>query len=370
MSEYDDDLDTWRDDPFVQALRAPGTAAELVGEDEVLALYRSAVPRRSRRRVVGRLGIGGTAVVGAIAMSGGVAAAAYTQALPEPVQTIAHLVFGPVGVPAPHPDRPHRVVAEPSPRSAPTSSPAPSAGATAGTRPRSQPSTSPGAAVPPAVATDSSAPSPTQTPTPSGSPTPSPTTTQPVRQRVATISIAAGSRRVSAGDVVVVSGTVMSRSGHPIKDRAVRMVERPVGASAPPTVVRTRTSADGRVTLDTIPIERTTVVRLAVGKKAHSKRIRIVLVPTVSATVSGGVVTIATTGAQPGDQVKLLRRTKTGLTLLRKGRVDGAGSAVFTIHPAKKQIRCVVRLPRTPQHAFAKTVLVVEAGSRPTGGSS
>ena len=365
------DLDAWCDDPIVQALRAPGTPAELAGEGEVLATYRATMPRHSLRRVIGRFGVGGTAVVGVIAMSGGVAAAAYTQALPAPVQTIAHHVFGAVGVPAKPPSRPHRQGAAPAPRQAPSPTTTPTADAGGKTtRPHR-----PAAAEPSSSPSPTSAPSPTQAPTSTPVQTPSPTIRPipPTRPKAAAISIAAPSRRVSAGDVVVVSGTVTSTSGQPIPNRAVRLVERPAGASVRTVVARARTSADGTVVLDTAPIERTTVVRLIVGKKAHSKRLRIVLVPTVSASAGGGVVTVSTTGAQPGDTVKLLRRTRSGYAVMRKGQLDAAGSVTFSVRPPKKQIRCVVRLAGTPAHAFARTRLVLKpevpadrAGATPT----
>jgi len=92
--------DDWEDSPLVRALRAPGTPAELAGEERIVAAFRAT----SRRRlgVVRRLGTGGTAAVAIIALSGGVAAA-YTNRLPDPVQRIAHTTLAKVGVPAPQP---------------------------------------------------------------------------------------------------------------------------------------------------------------------------------------------------------------------------------------------------------------------------
>ena len=95
----------WDDDELVRALRAPGTASELAGEERYVAAYRSTRTSRGPnvsplRRGVRRLGAGGTTVVAVVALSSGVAAAAYTRHLPEPVQRVAHQVLGapaPVG---------------------------------------------------------------------------------------------------------------------------------------------------------------------------------------------------------------------------------------------------------------------------------
>ena len=102
MRDDDDDLEQ---SAFLAALLAPGTTAELRLEEEYVGAFRSAgsVPVQPSpaggglRRAVRRLGAGGTAVVVAVGVSGG-AAAAFTGRLPQPVQQIAHVV---IGAPAP-----------------------------------------------------------------------------------------------------------------------------------------------------------------------------------------------------------------------------------------------------------------------------
>src|SRR5579884_3703325 len=101
MRRRHDDLQAWRDDPLVQALTAPGTAEELADEQRALDTFRSAGPRRLR--MLHRLGAGGTALSIALVASGGVAAAAYSRALPAPLQQAASTVFGWAAVPAPPP---------------------------------------------------------------------------------------------------------------------------------------------------------------------------------------------------------------------------------------------------------------------------
>ena len=69
MSSHDDDLTPWRYDPIIAALTAAGSEAELAGEADALAAFRAAAPARSRRRQLGRLGVGGAAVATAVILS-------------------------------------------------------------------------------------------------------------------------------------------------------------------------------------------------------------------------------------------------------------------------------------------------------------
>jgi hypothetical protein len=99
-------------DRLVAALTAAGRPDELAGRDAAVAAFRAAsrpegagegLRRRRRwsfRRPLTALRPG-LAAVGAVAVvAAGVAAAAYTQALPGPAQDLAHTVFAPLGVPA------------------------------------------------------------------------------------------------------------------------------------------------------------------------------------------------------------------------------------------------------------------------------
>jgi hypothetical protein len=95
---------------LVSALTADGRPTELVGRDAALAAFREARQRGSagrsparyrgvpfRRPLTGlptRLAAAGAAMLIAAGM-----AAAYTRALPDPVQRLAHNVFAPLGVP-------------------------------------------------------------------------------------------------------------------------------------------------------------------------------------------------------------------------------------------------------------------------------
>ena len=99
MSRRDDDLSPFRDDPVFRALTAPGRPDELAADAEVLAAFRSTNASRPIRRFAARIGTSGGVAVVAVALSGSVAAA-YTAALPAPLQQIVHDAAGPIGVPA------------------------------------------------------------------------------------------------------------------------------------------------------------------------------------------------------------------------------------------------------------------------------
>src|SRR3954469_22090245 len=103
MRRREDDLVAWRDDPVVRALLAPASDDELAGADEIMTAFRTAHASPRRRPGARHVGAGVTTVVVALALSGGVAAAAFTHTLPAPVQSAMHAVFGDVGVPPAHP---------------------------------------------------------------------------------------------------------------------------------------------------------------------------------------------------------------------------------------------------------------------------
>ena len=69
-----DELDQWRDDELVRALRAPGTAHELADQERYVAAFRaSRTPRGNVSPAAGvrRLGAGRTTVVAVVALSSG-----------------------------------------------------------------------------------------------------------------------------------------------------------------------------------------------------------------------------------------------------------------------------------------------------------
>lgn len=100
-------------DQLISALTADGRPDELAGRDAALVAFRAAGQRAateqtirqrrispSSRPLTGWLTTRLAAITAAAAVViAGIAVAAYTQALPEPVQDAAHSVFAPLGVP-------------------------------------------------------------------------------------------------------------------------------------------------------------------------------------------------------------------------------------------------------------------------------
>lgn len=96
---------------LLTALTADGRPGELADRDAALAAFRSARQRNaageaasrhrgmSFRRPLTGLSVRLASIGAALLVAAGMAAAAYTQALPDPVQRLAHTVFAPLGVP-------------------------------------------------------------------------------------------------------------------------------------------------------------------------------------------------------------------------------------------------------------------------------
>ncbi|MFT4009486.1 MAG: hypothetical protein QM655_05525 [Nocardioidaceae bacterium] len=378
----DDDLSVWRDEPLVRALRAPGTSAELVGEQEIVTAYRRAMPRRGFGRVVGRLGVGGTTIVTTIALSSGVAAAAFTQSLPDPVQSIAHDVLGPIGVPA----APHRAkpAAQPPVSSGPASSASPSPSSSATPDATGTPASPDGArragasgsskaspgANPTPTASASPGSGPSATPTtgsstgPSAGPTTGPTTEPITGRRVpAAVSVATSAARVLPGEGVTVTGVVTSNDGTTLGNRAVRLKLRVPGTSGWVVVSQGRTDTDGSYSLTSPGLTKTSILRVVAGhKKTRSEPVRVVVEASLSATWSNGLVSITSAGAQPGDTVTVLRRQGGRLVKTDQVALDRDGTALLPAQQRRKAYKLWLRLPATKLHG--KAVVVVQVPAR------
>ncbi len=379
MNEHDD-LGAWRDDPLVRALRAPGTEAELAGEKEMVAAFRAAAPRGTLRRVIGRLGVGGTAIVTTVALSSGVAAAAYTRVLPDPVQEIAHEVLGPIGVPDAPPHKPRREVRRAvvppvrtpsaSPSAEPTESaspqprkpggrpqehpvkPTPTPDATATAAPTAQPTD---AATPPAEPTTDPTPSPSAEPTPS--PTPDPT---PARRPARSVSIGASSTRIGVGSNVTLSGVVRAKHGKRLRNREVHLLARRSGQLDWTEVASGSTGPRGGVALTATDLGITTTFRLRVGETVRSLPVRVAIVPIVDLSFDeGATLRILTVGGRGGDTVVLLRRQDGRLVPIDRVLLDDAGAAVVPVQQRAKGYRLVVRLKGTRAHTQAQARIAV-----------
>jgi hypothetical protein len=368
----DDDLTAWRDDPLVRALTAPGTDAELAGEAEALGAFRAAVPARSRRRYLGRLGVtGGSALTVAVVFSSGVAAA-YTNTLPDPVQRLFNDVLGPIGVPSPdhHTARPSTAD---HPLGLATASPSPSAvlpvvssasphrhGAPAHQhRPQRRQHAKPHAS-PAATPSPTATPAPVTTPTPT--PTPSPTDTPPTPSESITISLSATA--VSPGDAVTVFGHLATASGDPITGQDVWLLEATAGQSGVAEVDHGTTGADGSVTLTTPSLAHTVRLRLVTRDKVHSAPITVIVEPTLSvATTPNGATTtidVAANGGDPGDVIDIVVWRDGGWQPFASSQLDGSGRASFGAPtPTGESDHYRAILPRTAAHGYAATPFAV-----------
>lgn len=378
-----DDLTPWQETPFMQALASDGADGELDGEHAALAAFRKSSSRRGH--VVRLLGTGVTSVALAGVVGGGVAAAAYTRTLPEPVQNALHDVLGPIGVPAPHAKKhaeqrsPEASGAKASPSSAVAgapvvgSSPPPHSGVSTSAHPAT-PGTEPvgvnplGSASPAVTPGASLAPQPSATP--SATATPSVTPSAPAGDPSTwSLSVAASSQLVPVHADVDVSGTLLDASGQPVPGRRVVIrVHRP-GTSGWERTAARRTDANGSVQAELDDLVQNTVVVLGAGHGVHSDPVRIVVRPGLSTSVTPAadgtsyLVTVTADGAQPGDVVNLLRQTHNGWEQVGQATLDGSASASFSVPAPKHQHGYVLRLAPTKLHGVSATRIVL----RPLG---
>lgn len=411
-----DGLEEFEDSALVRALRAPGTPEELAAEASFVAAYRRSVPARGHGRVAGRIagrvGVGGVALLAGVTLTGGMAAAAYTQRLPHPVQSIAHDAFGGVGVPPARPAPPPTTAPERSPSpdaGAPASAPgdAPSAGASGSGRTRDSASGDPageppGATgpVPPTGApagatagTDAASPGATSPTTPDASddPTdgpsdgPSGTPTGgvpgPAAARPTSATVTTSVRRVASGAQASVTGVVLS-DGEPVPDQEVWLLRRHSGERWS-RVGSAATDADGSVIFATGPLEENTWFRIrvdvdraepsessddaAAGTVLRSRQRRIGVQPVLTLSSTGPVVSAHVVGAEPGDAVTISRRATDG-RLVRIGirQLDAEGYASHDLSSYSGRVRVLVRVLRTATHAAVKRWITVRVPRDPS----
>ncbi|HEX3824774.1 MAG TPA: hypothetical protein VHV79_09950 [Mycobacteriales bacterium] len=385
MSPHDDDLGRWQDDPVFRALTGPASGDELAGEAEALAAFRAAVPLRSRRQYAGRLGIGGSALGIAIALSGGVAAA-YSGSLPTPVQRVTYDVGSWAGVPAPQHHHHKLLVAgdhgssptptasrstfiTPSPHTVSviaTLTPSPASSwhhsAAAGSKVKSRSKASRSAS-PTASSTPTATPTPTPAVTPTTTPTPTPTPTVTAAPLPASITITLGSSRVTSGGTVSVLGHLATSTGAPVASTRVWLLERITGEDAVTQVAMGLTGADGSITLTSPVLSHNARFRLAAAHRLRSASLGVVVVPTVSAGVTAQgtsySVRVSTSGGNAGDTVALEQRSNGRWQQVSTAALDGSGGATFSVPiPPKHDVHYRVILSRTQAHASAQASFV------------
>jgi hypothetical protein len=352
----DDDLTPFDDSAIYRALTAPGESAELAGEDAAAAMFRANRPRQ-RRHLVGRIGFGASTLGIVLALGGGVAAAAYTNSLPDPIQRVVHEALGPIGVPAPQPvaagprhhHHHHRgLMALPVTTSRPASvvavttvRPAPSPHPTTGGR-RPSPAATPAVGSSPSAAPSASA-SPSASPTgPAGAPS--------------TWSISGSLDRalvvVHKGDVV--RGTLLDAAGKPVSGHRVVVAVKVAGSSTFQQAGIRMTDANGQLQFFLADLTTNEHVVLRAGNGVHTQPMLITVRPVLGVTVSnsGGhcLIGVNADGGRPGDTVALLRRRNGSWVRVGTATLDSNDSASFSVPTPKQQARYAVRLLATSYH--------------------
>jgi hypothetical protein len=375
VSEYDES-EQLPDDDLVRALRAPGSSAELGREREYVAAYREAVgattaPVPLARRHARRLSTGGTALVVAVALSGG--AAAYTGHLPDPVQEIAHSVIGapqpdPVSpaadAPAPEPSQatarpqPASPGASPSTGSAPSSAPAPATSA----QPTPTPSPTRGSAgVSPGQGSSATA-APGDQPSPPPPPPPAP-------PRAAAARITAAAHVAAYGEAVRLAGQLTTSDGAPAHD--VRVALQVARGDGWQVVSRTVTDAAGRASAGSLPVTGLARYRWrAAGVHSRGWQLRVRAALSSEATVGDQQTTITATavGASAGDRVLLYTVVRGQPKVVGRARLAADGTASFAFRTPATRRAFVVRLPKTPDHTAARSrTVVAPPPGRPSG---
>ena len=241
-------------DQLVAALTADGQAEELAGRDAALAAFRAASQRgaaagsarghrgRSFHRPLAGLPTRLAAAGAALVVAAGGAAAAYAQALPGPVQELAHTVFAPLGVPEGH-QRPGQSPAGTIPRAGPAGITIANTG---------------GETACPCPGTSARTPSP-----------------QPAGTYLVTVGVSRA--RVPVNAVIVFTGRV-TESGRAAAGVRVRLFERIAGTAKEELVATGVTGPRGGFRLVSQPLTATAVFRVTGPDAAHSVAIRVVAV--------------------------------------------------------------------------------------------
>jgi hypothetical protein len=292
-------------DHLISVLTADGHPAELAGRDAALAAFRAASqsPRRApRRSPLGRMParLGAVVAAGAAALAG-VTAAAYAQALPAPVQHIAHTVFAVVGVPN---SQPQQAGTGHSGRTTPAAGQASTPG-----------SASRGAGCP-CPATTSATPSPT-------------TTTAHV-----TLTLSAARVLVPAYAVDVFTGRVTGH-GRPAAGVTVQLLERSAGSATWRLAASGKTGPHGRFRLLTPRLTATSAFRVSGPGRSHSASVRVTVGARVRLKLVTGKVSdhliVTARAARPGDMAVLEERVAGSWTRVTSQPLGAAYQASFPV---------------------------------------
>jgi hypothetical protein len=279
---------------------------------------RSAAARRGSRRPTRRAGLMAAAVT--LAAAAGFAVAAYTAALPTPIQQAAYHMLRFAGVPSAHHSKP-----------AATSSSPP--GNTRGKGPSNKPG-------------------------PSASASPQPGSSAPVSLTgQASLSLGVTSGRIVAGQNDTFTGQLTDKSGG-VAGASVNLLERAAGQRAWHRAGTSTTGANGTAVITATDLTVNAAFRLSGPDGTMSRPVLVIVVPPVSAKLSSSsakaaVITASSPLAAPGDTVVLQVLSGKHWMNLQLAKLNGARQAQFMVRSRLMQRRYQVVLMPTASHGLS-----------------
>jgi hypothetical protein len=303
--------EAWPPAAQTRLLGTPGTPGPYVSG-------RSTAARRGSRRPTRRAGLMAAAV--ALAAAAGFAVAAYTAALPTPLQQAAYGMLKFAGVPAAHHPKP---------------------GATSST----PPGNTPGHGSP-----SNPAPSASASPQPSSSPSVSLT-------GQASLSLSATSGRIVAGRGDTFTGQLTDKSGG-VAGASVNLLERAAGQRAWHQAATSTTGANGTAVITAPDLSVNAAFRLEGPDGTMSKPVLVIVMPPVSAKLSGSsakaaVITASSPLAAPGNTVVLQVQSGRHWMNLQMAQLNGARQAQFMVRSRLMQRAYRVVLMPTASHGLS-----------------
>jgi hypothetical protein len=304
--------EAWPPAAETRLLETPGTSVPH-------ASGRSAAARRGSRRPTRRAGLMAAAVT--LAAAAGFAVAAYTAALPTPLQQAAYQMLRFAGVPAAHHSKP-----------AATSSSPPG-----NTRGQGHPSSRPG---------------------PSASASPQPSSSAPVSLTgQASLSLSVTSGRIVAGTNDTFTGQLTDKSGG-VAGASVNLLERAAGQRAWHQAGTSATGASGTAVITAPDLTENAAFRLSGPDGTMSRPVLVIVIPPVSAEVSGSgrmtsKVTASSPLAAPGNTVVLQVLAGKHWMNLQTAQLNGARQAQFMVRSRLMQRRYRVVLLPTASHGLS-----------------
>jgi hypothetical protein len=328
-------------DALLGRLTANPEPDELAGEHAALAMFRAnrasvstplggTAPHRARpgatAQRAGRWHTRrGRLIAATVALAAaGFAVAAYTEALPAPLQQAAYHALGFAGVPAAQQYAPAAAASRPPTRTGPH-----------GTRTGSAGKRQAGTPTSPQRSTSSSA----------------------AGAGRATLSITAASGRIIAGQSATIGGRLTDQAGD-VAGATLNLLERAAGQPGWHLAGTAATGSNGEAVLTVADLTRNAAFQLEGPDGTLSGPVLVIVVPPITASVGsarGGanVVTASSPLAAPGDTVVLQALAGTHWLNLQKAQLDGAGQARFALPSRLRQREYRVVLLPTAAHAMS-----------------